>query len=34
MSTAGAPLPPGRLGLPLAGETLAFLRNPFAFVPS
>ncbi|MGH9280454.1 MAG: cytochrome P450, partial [Acidimicrobiales bacterium] len=25
-------LPPGRLGLPFAGETLALLRNPFAFL--
>src|SRR5437764_653660 len=25
-------LPPGRLGLPWLGETLALLRNPFAFL--
>jgi len=30
--TPAPALPPGRLGLPLAGETLAFLRNPFAFL--
>lgn len=30
MSTA--PLPPGRAGLPLLGETLAFAKNPFRFV--
>ncbi|HEV2719463.1 MAG TPA: cytochrome P450, partial [Thermoanaerobaculia bacterium] len=27
-----APLPPGRGGLPLLGETLAFAKNPFRFV--
>jgi cytochrome P450 len=27
-----APPPPGRLGLPWLGETLALLRNPFAFL--
>jgi cytochrome P450 len=27
-----AALPPGKLGLPLLGETLALLRNPFAFL--
>src|SRR4051794_16755778 len=26
------PLPPGRTGLPLLGETLAFAKNPFAFI--
>ena len=26
------PLPPGRNGLPLLGETLAFANNPFAFI--
>ena len=26
------PLPPGREGLPLLGETLAFAKNPFAFI--
>lgn len=26
------PLPPGRLGLPYLGETLALLRNPFRFL--
>jgi cytochrome P450 len=31
MSSDG-PLPPGRLGLPYLGETLAILRNPFRFV--
>src|SRR5438067_13558425 len=30
MSTA--PLPPGRSGLPLLGETLAFAKNPFRFI--
>ena len=28
------PLPPGRTGLPLLGETLAFLKNGFDFVES
>lgn len=28
----GAPLPPGRLGLPWLGETLNLLANPFAFL--
>jgi|GEM_PF-1385570 len=27
-----APLPPGRLGLPLLGETLAMIRDPYAFL--
>src|SRR5438874_11042996 len=27
-----APLPPGRAGLPLLGETLAFAKNPFRFL--
>ena len=27
-----APLPPGRSGLPLLGETLAFAKNPFRFL--
>jgi len=27
-----APLPPGRGGLPLLGETLAFAKNPFRFI--
>src|SRR2546423_15615650 len=27
-----APLPPGRGGLPLLGETLAFAKNPFRFL--
>src|SRR5436305_6459539 len=27
-----APLPPGRSGLPLLGETLAFAKNPFRFI--
>jgi cytochrome P450 len=31
MATA-IPLPPGTIGLPLLGETLAFANNPFAFI--
>jgi retinoid hydroxylase len=30
--TAATPLPPGSLGLPLLGETLALLANPFGFL--
>src|SRR5262245_33330434 len=26
------PLPPGRTGLPLLGETLTFVKNPFSFI--
>jgi len=29
---SSAPLPPGRSGLPLLGETLAFAKNPFRFI--
>jgi cytochrome P450 len=32
MSESQAPLPPGSNGLPLLGETLALLRDPFGFV--
>ena len=28
----GKPLPPGSMGLPLLGETLAFAKNPFRFI--
>jgi cytochrome P450 len=31
---AAATLPPGRSGLPLLGETLAFAKNPFGFIES
>ena len=31
MSTE-TPLPPGTTGLPLLGETLHFLRDPFSFI--
>ena len=27
-----SPLPPGRTGLPLLGETLTFVKNPFSFI--
>jgi cytochrome P450 len=30
--TQPAPLPPGRLGLPFLGESLAFMRSPFLFL--
>ena len=29
---ANDPVPPGKLGLPFLGETLALLRNPFRFL--
>jgi cytochrome P450 len=32
MSDSDAPLPPGRTGLPLLGETLALMRDVFGFV--
>lgn len=32
MSPSTATLPPGRSGLPLLGETLAFAKNPFGFI--
>jgi cytochrome P450 len=32
MSLHAPPLPPGRSGLPLLGETLELSRNPFAFI--
>ncbi|MES1245997.1 MAG: cytochrome P450 [Acidobacteriota bacterium] len=31
-SMAGKSLPPGRSGLPLLGETIAFAKNPFGFI--
>ena len=31
-SIAGKSLPPGRSGLPLLGETIAFAKNPFRFI--
>src|SRR5579862_5364347 len=32
MPMSAPPLPPGRNGLPLLGETLVFAKNPFRFV--
>lgn len=32
MQASDLPLPPGDTGLPLVGETLSFVRNPFAWV--
>jgi len=32
MTTMGAPPPPGSNGLPLLGETLSFVKNPFRFI--
>src|SRR5690348_5406438 len=31
-SRSSAPLPPGRRGWPVLGETLDLLRNPFGFI--
>ena len=30
--TRSPPLPPGRLGLPFLGESIAFMRSPFLFL--
>jgi cytochrome P450 len=32
MTTIETPLPPGKNGLPLLGETLSFAKNPFRFI--
>src|SRR6266513_1608614 len=32
MTNSTPPLPPGTMGLPLLGETMAFGRNPFGFL--
>jgi len=32
MAATSAPLPPGTMGLPFLGETLAFGQNPFRFL--